>query len=46
MRTAADLTRAERDLGYSPRVPLEAALREEARWFSGPQGPLAFEKDG
>jgi nucleoside-diphosphate-sugar epimerase len=46
MRTAADLTRAERDLGYSPRVPLEAALREEARWFSGPQGPLAIERDG
>ena len=46
MRTAADLTRARRDLGYSPRVPLDAALREEARWFSGPEGPLAIEKDG
>ena len=46
MRTAADLRRAERDLGYSPRVPLEVALREEARWFSGPEGPLAIEKDG
>jgi len=27
-------------------VPLEVALREEARWFSGPEGPLAIEKDG
>jgi nucleoside-diphosphate-sugar epimerase len=46
MRTAADLTRAARDLGYSPRVGLDVALREEARWFAGPQGPLAIEKDG
>jgi UDP-glucose 4-epimerase len=46
MRTAADLTRAGRDLGYSPRVGLDVALHEEARWFAGPQGPLAIEKDG
>jgi nucleoside-diphosphate-sugar epimerase len=46
MRTAADITRAKRDLGYTPRVPLAMALREECRWFSGPQGPLALEKDG
>ena len=46
LRTAARLTRAEHDLGYSPRVPLDVALREEARWFSGPEGPLALEKDG
>ena len=45
MRTAADLTRAKQDLGYSPRVPLDAALRAEASWFSGPEGPLALEKD-
>jgi len=45
MRTAADLSLARRDLGYSPRVALENALRAEARWFAGPQGPLALEKD-
>jgi nucleoside-diphosphate-sugar epimerase len=46
LRTAADLTRAERDLGYAPRVPLDVALREETRWFDGPEGPPAVEKDG
>ena len=45
-RTAADLTLARRDLGYSPRVSLEDALRAQARWFAGPEGPLALEKDG
>jgi UDP-glucose 4-epimerase len=42
-RTAADLGRARDELGYEPRVPLEAALREEAAWFAGPDGPLAVE---
>ncbi len=40
-RTAADLTRARRDLGYDPKVPVEEALRSEAAWFAGPEGPLA-----
>jgi nucleoside-diphosphate-sugar epimerase len=43
VRTAADLTRAREELGYEPRVPLEAALREEAAWFTGPDGPPALE---
>jgi UDP-glucose 4-epimerase len=39
MRTAADLTRAREDLGYRPRVPVDEALRLEAEWYLGPQGP-------
>lgn len=38
-RTAANLSRARRDLGYAPRVPVEDALRREAEWFAGPDGP-------
>jgi len=42
-RTAADLTLARNDLGYQPEVTLAEALRSEAEWFAGPQGPLALE---
>jgi UDP-glucuronate 4-epimerase len=31
-RTRADYTRARRDFGYEPRVPVEEGLRAEARW--------------
>ena len=43
-RTAADLTLAREELGYEPKVTLEAALREEALWYSGPLGPPAVER--
>jgi len=43
-RTAADLRRAHRDLGYAPTVPVDEALRLEAAWFAGPGGPLARER--
>jgi nucleoside-diphosphate-sugar epimerase len=42
-RTAASLERARRDLGYEPKVPVDEALRREAEWFAGPDGPLALE---
>ena len=41
-RTAANLSRARRDLGYDPKVPVDEALRREAAWFLDPQGPLAL----
>ena len=31
-RTSADLTRARKDLGYSPKVPLEEGLRRTVAW--------------
>jgi len=31
-RTRADLTRARKDLGYSPKVPLEEGLRRTVAW--------------
>ncbi len=40
-RTAANLARAREDLGYRPQVPVDEALRLEAEWFLGPQGPPA-----
>jgi len=43
LRTAADLARAREDLGYAPRVPVDEALRLEAEWFLGPDGPPALE---
>ena len=43
LRTAADLTRAREGLGYAPRVSLAEALREEAAWFAGPEGPPVVE---
>jgi UDP-glucuronate 4-epimerase len=45
-RTAADLTRAREELGYEPAVSLEAALREEAAWFTGPDGPASLASGG
>lgn len=45
-RTAADLARAKRELGYEPRVTVEEALRREADWFAGPRGPLALVAEG
>jgi len=39
--TSADLTRARAELGYEPRVPAAEALRLEATWYAGPEGPLA-----
>ena len=45
-RTAANLTRAREDLGYAPKIPVAEALRLEAEWFAGPNGPLALEGQG
>ena len=45
-RTAANLTRAREDLGYEPQVPVAEALRLEAKWFAGPNGPPALEEQG
>lgn len=45
-RTAANLTRAREDLGYQPEVSVAEALRLEAGWFAGPNGPLALEGQG
>jgi nucleoside-diphosphate-sugar epimerase len=45
-RTAANLTRAREDLGYEPKVPVAEALRLEAEWFAGPNGPPALEGKG
>jgi UDP-glucose 4-epimerase len=42
-RTAADLGRAERDLGYRPEVSVTEALEREAAWFLGPEGPPRVE---
>jgi UDP-glucose 4-epimerase len=40
-RTAADLTRARDELGYRPRVSVDDALRLEAEWYFGAEGPPA-----
>lgn len=44
-RTAARLDRARAELGYAPRGDVREALRREAEWFAGPQGPLAVEAE-
>ena len=44
-RTAADISRAREELGYAPRVPVEEALRREAQWYAGPEGPLTLEAE-
>ena len=36
--TAADLRRAERELGYRPRVGIEAGLRHFVRWYEEAHG--------
>lgn len=35
VETYADCFELERDLGYRPGTPLEAGLREFARWYRG-----------
>lgn len=37
-QTYADGTELERDFGFVPKVPLEAGLREFARWYKGYYG--------
>ena len=36
--TAADLRRAERELGYRPRVGIEEGIREFVRWYEATHG--------
>ena len=36
--TAADLHRAERELGYRPRVGIEAGIRQFVRWYEATHG--------
>jgi UDP-glucuronate 4-epimerase len=35
MRTRADASRLERDLGWKPRTPIEQGLAAEAEWARG-----------
>lgn len=44
-RTAASLDRARAELGYAPGGDVREALRREAAWFAGPEGPLALEAE-
>jgi UDP-glucuronate 4-epimerase len=37
-RTAADLTKSSRVLGYEPRVPFPEGIRRFVRWFRGVHG--------
>lgn len=37
-RTWADITKAQRDLGYRPQVPLEVGIPEFVHWFRGSDG--------
>ncbi len=37
--TAADMRRAERELGYRPRVGIEAGIRQFVRWYEATHGP-------
>ena len=36
--TAADLRRAERELGYRPKVGIEEGIREFVRWYEATYG--------
>jgi nucleoside-diphosphate-sugar epimerase len=36
--TAADLRRAERELGYRPRVDIEEGIRSFVRWYEEVHG--------
>jgi UDP-glucuronate 4-epimerase len=36
--TCADITRARRDLGYDPQVPIEEGIRRFAAWIKGGSG--------
>ena len=36
--TAADLRRAERELGYRPRVGIEEGIRHFVRWYEATHG--------
>ena len=46
MRTHADVSRASRDLGYSPRVSLDEGLARFAQWYTSYYGRGQFPEDG